>query len=65
MKRLDLLRYLTDQGCALIREGGRHTVYGHLVAGTSTAIPRHTEIKGNLVRKICRDLEIPVPPNPN
>lgn len=65
MKRRALIQYLEQNGCALLREGGRHSVWGHLILGTSSAVPRHAEIKGILVRKICRDLEIPVPSNPN
>jgi hypothetical protein len=26
-----------------------------------TAVPRHSEIKPNMVRKICKDVDIPVP----
>jgi len=26
MKRVDLLRHLREQGCEVLREGGRHTV---------------------------------------
>ena len=65
MKRRDLVRHLEVNGCVLLREGGRHTIYGHPERGTSSAIPRHTEIKGRLVVKICRDLEIAPPTNPN
>ena len=65
MKRRALIHYLEQHGCALVREGGRHSIYAHLSLGTSSAVPRHAEIKGILVRRICRDLEIPVPSNPN
>jgi hypothetical protein len=27
MKRLELIRHLQDHGCALLREGGRHSVF--------------------------------------
>ncbi len=59
MKRLDLIRYLEMQGCRFMREGGNHTVYLNPAARKVTAIPRHREINDNLVRKICKDLDIP------
>jgi mRNA interferase HicA len=59
MKRLDLIRYLVENGCALLREGGRHSVYVNRIARKATTIPRHREINDYLARKICRDLDIP------
>jgi mRNA interferase HicA len=59
MKRLDLIRYLEMQGCRFMREDGNHTVYLNPAARKVTAIPRHREINDNLVRKICKDLELP------
>ena len=44
MKRIDLLRYLAEHGCELLREGGRHSVYVNRKAGKSSTIPRHREI---------------------
>jgi predicted RNA binding protein YcfA (HicA-like mRNA interferase family) len=61
MKRLDLIRYLEMRGCRLMREGGNHTVYFNPVARKVTAIPRHREVNDFLVRKICKDLELPAP----
>lgn len=58
MKRVDLLRYLAEHGCELLREGGRHSVYVNRKAGKSSTIPRHREINDFLARKICRDLEV-------
>lgn len=59
MKRLDLIRYLEQLGCQLLREGGSHSVYVNRTAGKATTIPRHREINDFLARKICKDLEIP------
>jgi predicted RNA binding protein YcfA (HicA-like mRNA interferase family) len=59
MKRLDLLRHLERHGCALLREGGRHSVYVNRAARKSSTVPRHREINDYLARKICKDLEIP------
>jgi mRNA interferase HicA len=61
MKRLDLVRYLERFGCQLFREGGSHSVFIHRGTRKSTAVPRHREINDFLVKKICRDLEIPAP----
>jgi predicted RNA binding protein YcfA (HicA-like mRNA interferase family) len=59
MKRLDLLRHLERHGCALLREGGRHSVYVNRATRKSSTVPRHREINDYLARKICKDLEIP------
>jgi mRNA interferase HicA len=59
MKRLDLIRHLEANGCELLREEGRHTVYVNRTAQKSSAIPRHREINDFLTRKICRDLQVP------
>jgi predicted RNA binding protein YcfA (HicA-like mRNA interferase family) len=59
MKRLDLLRHLERHGCALLREGGRHSVYVNRATRKSPTVPRHHEINDYLARKICKDLEIP------
>jgi len=61
MKRRDLVRHLEEHGCALLREGGKHTVYVNRKARKSTTVPRHNEINEYLARKICRDLEVPLP----
>lgn len=61
MKRRDLLRHLERHGCALLREGGNHTVYVKRAKGKASTIPRHREINNFLTRKICRDLEVPEP----
>ena len=59
MKRRSLLRHLERNGCALLREGGNHTVYVNRARGKASTIPRHREINDFLARKICRDLEVP------
>ena len=61
MKRIDLLRYLENHGCTLLREGGRHSVFVNRAAGKSTTVPRHREINEFLARKICKDLEVRLP----
>ena len=61
MKRADLIRHLKANRCFFIREGSKHTVYRNLANGYLTTVPRHREIKKQLVKKICNDLGIPEP----
>jgi len=61
MKRRDLERHLREHGCILDHEGGRHSVFVRLSNNSTSSVPRHNEIKNGLVRKICKDLEIPDP----
>ncbi len=58
MKRVDLVRHLEDQGCYLLRDKGKHSVYVNPANNQVTAVPRHREVNNYLVRKICRDLGI-------
>lgn len=61
MKRRDLLRHLTDRGCALLREGAKHSWWHNPSAGKRSAVPRHNEIDNHLARKICKELGVPLP----
>ena len=61
MKRRDLIRHIESQGCELLREGGRHSVFVNRPRGKASTVPRHNEINEFTARKICRDLEIPEP----
>ena len=61
MKRVDLLRYLAEHGCELLREGARHSVYINRRVGKSSTVPRHREINELLAKKICKDLEVEPP----
>jgi mRNA interferase HicA len=61
MKRNALLRHLTKYDCQLLREGGRHSIWKNTKTGELTAIPRHTEIKELMVKKICTDLGVIAP----
>ncbi|CCI02823.1 type II toxin-antitoxin system HicA family toxin [Microcystis aeruginosa] len=40
MKRRDLLRYLSQQGCQLVREGSEHSIWENPINGRRAAIPR-------------------------
>ena len=59
MKRKELLSYLRSQGCAFVREGGRHSWWSNPALNKRSAVPRHNEIRDVLARKICKDLGIP------
>jgi predicted RNA binding protein YcfA (HicA-like mRNA interferase family) len=61
VKRIDLIRHLEQHGCRLLREGGSHSVYMSVPSRKVSTVPRHRDVKEFLVRKICRDLEIPIP----
>jgi mRNA interferase HicA len=58
VKRSELIRYLTAQGCELLREGGRHSWWHNPELNKRSAIPRHNEIKDILANKICKDLGV-------
>ncbi|MBF0177483.1 MAG: type II toxin-antitoxin system HicA family toxin [Magnetococcales bacterium] len=60
MKRSELLRHLSAQGCELLREGGRHSWWRNQTENRRSAVPRHQEIPDLLARKICRDLGVDV-----
>ncbi|MBI4056176.1 MAG: type II toxin-antitoxin system HicA family toxin [Elusimicrobia bacterium] len=61
MKRRDFVRYLTDNGCVLTREGGKYSIYQNPVTQQETPVTRHMEIADFTVRKICKKLGIPEP----
>jgi mRNA interferase HicA len=61
VKRKELLRYLTKNGCLLLREGGRHSWWHNPALNRRSSVPRHTEINDLLAKKICKDMGIPVP----
>jgi len=56
MKRRDLERRLRVAGCYLKREGGAHSLWINPKTGVIEAIPRHTEVKEPLARKILKSL---------
>ncbi|QDT63206.1 type II toxin-antitoxin system HicA family toxin [Calycomorphotria hydatis] len=58
MKRLKLIRHLEEQGCELLREGGKHSIYVNQSNRQTSSVPRHREINDFLARKICRDLGV-------
>jgi mRNA interferase HicA len=61
VKRIDLVRHLEAHGCRLLREGGNHSIYLNPAARKVSTVPRHREVDEFLTRKICRDLQVPLP----
>lgn len=61
MKRVNLIRHLEKNGCIFLREGAKHTLYINPTKNKMSSIPRHSEIKENLTKKICKDLDITLP----
>ena len=56
MKRKELIRQLTAEGCILLRHGSRHDVYLNPKNGMKQPIPRHNEVDENLARHIIKYL---------
>ena len=57
----DVVRHLETQGCRLLRDRGKHSVYVNPANNQTSAVPRHRDLNDFLARKICRDLGIPQP----
>ena len=56
MKRVDLIKTLTEFGCTLIRHGAKHDWYQNPTTRVCQSVPRHREIKERLARKIIKML---------
>lgn len=56
MKRVDLIRQIVNNGCVLIRHGGRHDWYQNPGTGACQPVPRHREIKDYLAKHILKKL---------
>ena len=59
MKLNKFIKYLEKNNCLLAREGSKHSLYKNMNTGELSSVPRHSDIKENLCRKICKDLSIP------
>ena len=62
MKRRARLSHWQDPGCVPFREGGSHSIWMNPQTGRKEAVPRHTEVKKHLARKICRSWSVEPPP---
>jgi mRNA interferase HicA len=58
MKRSEFLKYLRSQGCELLREGANHSWWFNPELNRRSAVPRHSEVKDILAKKICKDLGV-------
>jgi mRNA interferase HicA len=56
MKRRDLERKLRIAGCYLKRQGSSHSLWMNPKNGVIEAVPRHTEIKEPLAKKILKNM---------
>lgn len=56
MKRDELIKQLTNQGCVLSRHGARHDIYLNPATGQRQPVPRHTEIDDALAKHIKKYL---------
>jgi predicted RNA binding protein YcfA (HicA-like mRNA interferase family) len=56
MKRRDLEKKLRVAGCYLKREGVSHSIWINPRTGITETVPRHTEVKENLAKKILKSL---------
>ena len=59
MKRKDLVRHLIQNGCVLVREGGKYSVFQNPTNQKEIPVTRHLEIAYFAAKKICKQLEIP------
>ncbi|MGE5084332.1 MAG: type II toxin-antitoxin system HicA family toxin [Acidobacteriota bacterium] len=55
------MRHLEANGCTLLREGARHSVYYNPVAQRTSTVPRHREVKNPTAIRICKQLSVPDP----
>jgi predicted RNA binding protein YcfA (HicA-like mRNA interferase family) len=61
VKRADLIRHLEGNGCVLLREGAKHSVYYNPTAQRTSTVPRHREVKNLTAIRICKQLGVPDP----
>ena len=60
MRRSELIRQIQQQGCVLLRHGGRHDIYQNPATGQKQPVPRHNEIDGALAKHIKKYLGLKV-----
>lgn len=61
MKRTKLINHLSKNGCILLREGKKHSIFYNPTTEKISAVPRHSDIKQFTAEKICKDLEVVIP----
>ncbi|MEK7554145.1 MAG: type II toxin-antitoxin system HicA family toxin [Patescibacteria group bacterium] len=61
MNRAKLIVHLLRNGCILLREGAKHSIYRNLFTGAQTTVPRHKTLLVSTARGICRQLGVSWP----
>jgi len=56
VKRAILVKQLLDDGCILLRHGGKHDWYQNPETKVSQPVPRHNEIAESLAKHIIKML---------
>jgi mRNA interferase HicA len=56
MKRKDLIKKISSNGCILVRHGSNHDLYRNPLSGKKQPIPRHREIDEHLAKHILKEL---------
>ena len=59
MKRRDLIKHLTENGCVLLREGGKYSVFQNPTTLIEVPVTRHPEMADHTARKLCKQLGVP------
>jgi hypothetical protein len=62
MNRREFEAHLRAHDCEFLRHGSRHDIWINRVNGRHAPVPRHRIIKKGMVRTICRQLDVPIPP---
>ena len=60
MNRVRLVLHLLRNGCILLREGSKHSIFRNLFTGAQTSVPRHPSLLEPTARAICRQLGVPM-----
>ncbi len=62
MNRIDLIRYLTDNGCILVRHDKQgYSVIRNVMNGKISGVPKEEYILSATVCRICKTLDIESP----
>ena len=60
MKRVDLIKRVSEDGAVFVRHGSSHDMWRNVITGISEMIPRHREIDEMLARKIITPSSNPI-----
>jgi predicted RNA binding protein YcfA (HicA-like mRNA interferase family) len=56
MKRVELIKIISRKGAIFLRHGGNHDIYVQPKNGNTEPVPRHSEIKDFMAKKIIKGL---------